>query len=326
MEWTDSSFLEEAETWIRDQVEVLGPIEQPHIQPWSTVFRVPASQGLFWFKASAEQHVFEPDLIELLSRHSPDHVPEVVAVHPAHKWTLTNDAGTMLREQIKSSGSYRPWLTALPGYAQLQITAASQVADMGRLGVPDENLATLPGRITHLLDRPSFLMSGQPGGLDSGDLARMAAAMPEVVRLCDSLAEVGIPETVQHDDLNDGNVFHDGFNYRVMDWGDACVSHPFHSLTVLLRAAAYRLDLEPGGREILEMRDAYLEPYETVTDRASLVAAADIAYRTGTLARAHAWFRYLSERDPSDWGDDVEAIPYGLKKFLEGGPIGSWRD
>ena len=40
-------------------------------------------------------------------------------------------------------------------------------------------------------------------------------------------ADFGIRETVQHDDLHDGQVFLGAGMHQVLDWGDACVSHPF---------------------------------------------------------------------------------------------------
>jgi hypothetical protein len=49
--------------------------------------------------------------------------------------------------------------------------------------------------------------------------------------------------------------------YLFFDWGDSCVSHPFHSLTVALRAIAWKLNLPPGGTELQRLRDAYLEPF-----------------------------------------------------------------
>jgi hypothetical protein len=98
------------------------------------------------------------------------------------------------------------------------------------------------------------------------------------------------------------------------------VSHPFHTLTVTLRAAAWKLGLEPGGSEVQRMRDAYLEPFGPP---ARLAGVADIAYRTGTLARALAWHRYLAAREARD-PEDEEAVAYGVQLFLEGKPIGTW--
>ena len=61
MRWLDHRWLAEAEAWIREQAGVTGPIEQPHVFPWSTVLRVPTDDGLLWFKAtSPEVHGVEP--------------------------------------------------------------------------------------------------------------------------------------------------------------------------------------------------------------------------------------------------------------------------
>ena len=45
-QWTDPDWREDVHTWIHGVLaelgaEVTGPIEQPHIVPWSTVMRVP---------------------------------------------------------------------------------------------------------------------------------------------------------------------------------------------------------------------------------------------------------------------------------------------
>ena len=68
------------------------------------------------------------------------------------------------------------------------------------------------------------------------------------------------------------------------------------------------------------MRDAYLEPFGPP---AELAPIAEIAYRTGTLARAYAWHRYVAARQVPD-PEDLEAVAYGVKRFLEGGPLGAW--
>ena len=85
---------------------------------------------------------------------------------------------------------------------------------------------------------------------------------------------------------------------------------------------AWKLGLTPGGPEVRRLRDAYLEPF--AGDRAELASLADLAYRTGTLARAYAWMTYVAPRPPEERGDDLESVPYGLRKFLEDGPVGDW--
>jgi len=326
MEWTDSGFLDEAEGWIRDQVKVLGPIEQTHVQLWGTVIRVPTRDGPVWFKAAGEAQSFEPLLIEILAEVAPGKVPDLVAIDRERRWMITADAGRSLRGLVTGPADIRLWEEFLPQYASVQISALGRVDDLLAIGVPDERLAGLTDRIREVMSVTEYLMIGLPGGLDDHERVRMESSLDEVARLCDDLAGMGVPDSIQHDDLNDGNVFVDGGAYRTMDWGDACVSHPFHSLTVQLRATAARLDLQPGGAEIIRMRDAYLEPFEVFAPRTALEEAASIAYRTGTLARVHAWHRYISDRRVEDRAEDMEAIPYGIRKFLANEPMGFWRD
>ena len=60
-------------------LELTGEIEQPHVRWWSTVLRVPTTDGDLWFKANAPPHAFEAGLLAILERVQPGHVPEVVA-------------------------------------------------------------------------------------------------------------------------------------------------------------------------------------------------------------------------------------------------------
>lgn len=322
-EWTSPEFLARARAWIAERATVTGEIEQPHDEWWSTVLRVPTSEGTLWFKAvSMPEHAFEVPLTALLARLQPDRVPALVAVDVERGWLLMRDGGTRLRE---AGASVEHWERVLPECAEVQIALAPHRPELLAMGVPNEELATLPLRVEAILERPDALLLDQPEGLTAAERDRALAALPELDAMCRELAGYGIPETIQHDDLHDGNVFVDGDRHRIFDWGDACVSHPFHTLTVALRAAAWKLDLEPGGADVLGLRDAYLEPFAPYGTREKLRAAAELAYRTGTLARAHAWHRYVLSQPPDADPEDAESVPYGVKKFLERGPLGAWR-
>lgn len=131
--------------------------------------------------------------------------------------------------------------------------------------------------------------------------------------------------TIQHDDFNDGNVLVRGGDYVFFDWGDACVSHPFHTLVVTLRATAARLDLQPGGPELIRLRDAYLDAFSSFGSREALVELFDVAYAVGTVGRSLAWYRYVRSVDPSYLSEFADSVSYGLQRFLERGPIGAWR-
>jgi hypothetical protein len=313
MRWTEPVWLAEAEAWIRERASVTGDLDQFHVRWWSTVIRVPTGDEDLYFKAVAPGFEFEPALTALLFELAPDRVTPVVDADLDRAWILMRDAGTRLREVVLTRDDLRHWELALPRYAELQATATPLADKLLALGVPDARLAVLPAQLRGVLAEPVR-------GLAPAEQKRALAALPEFESLCLELAGYGVAETIQHDDLHDGQVFVQDGRYVFFDWGDSCISHPFHSLTVNLRAAAAKLGLEPGGSQVRRLRDAYLEPF------GDLRAAADLAYRTGTVARALAWDRFaragFDHREP----DDDLATAYGLKLFLANGPIGAWRE
>jgi hypothetical protein len=322
--WTRPEWLAEATAWVRERVEVAGEIEQPHVQWWSTVLRVPTADGVVWFKACHPSHGFEPALTLELARLRPERIIEVLAVDLERGWMLTGDAGTRLREQLASADDVARWEEVLAAYAGLQLEAVDHVERLLELGVPHDGLAQLPARFRHVLGDHELLLVDREDGLDAGQHERLVASVPDVERLCAELAAAGIPETIQHDDLHDGNVFVRDGHYLFFDWGDSCVSHPFHSLVVTMRQLVHRLELPPGGPDILRLRDAYLEPFVRFAPRSELVEAAELAHDTGTASRSLSWNRFIRAREPEFRFDDEDAVPYGLKRLLDLGPLGSW--
>jgi hypothetical protein len=327
--WVQAGWLAEATGWIRAElaargVSVIGEIEQPHVRWWSTVMRVPTDEGDLWFKANAPPHVFEARLLAILERVRPGHVPNLVALDADQGWLLMRDGGDRLRELIRSPADLGRWGELLPEYAELQLALAPHVDELLAGNVPDERLAVLPGHVEELLDDREACMVGRENGLTEDEFERLQALVPDFAERCGRLAAYGIPETIQHDDLHDGNVFVRDGRYLIFDWGDSCVSHPFHSLVVTMRALAYRLELPPGGPDVLRLRDAYLEPFRKCGSPDELVEAADLAHYTGTASRSLNWSRFIRVREPEFRIDDEDAVPYGLKRLLDLGPLGSW--
>ena len=278
--WEDPAWIASAHRWIADRLGELGltrtaEIEQPHVRDWSTVMRVPTDAGDVWFKANSEVLAYEAGLVDLLAERRPDVVPPLLARDEVSGWMLMSDAGTKLRDVEPEEPWLDAWHTALPRYAALQVAMTEDVAALLALGVPDLRLETLPERYEQLLDE-----------VDAE--RRFRDALPHVVDLRDRLAAYGIGETVQHDDLHDGQIFvRDGSPPQVLDWGDACVSHPFFTLSVSLEGILQwgLYDVEDAV-DVTPFRDDYLAPFATAYPDVDLVAAVDPALRLGWVCRA----------------------------------------
>ncbi len=328
--WRAPAWRDEALRWIDGELERLGlkrtaDVEQPHAFWWSTAMRVPTGDGPLWFKATQPDGAFEARLTPLLASLWPDRTVELLATDPERGWTLARDAGTKLRE-LRDGRVVEHWERLLPRYAEMQIGLAGRLDELAALGVPELRLQHVPRELEELLEEPELLMRGASGGVDDVQRHRLREALPAFAHLCHLLGESGIPETIQHDDLNDGNAILRGSQHVVFDWGDACISHPFHSLVVALRSLAYRNGWSPGGPEVTRLLDAYLEPWSRHGSRDHLLAVADMARRTGTIQRSLAWRRGVKAMPPAVRAEYVESVPYGLRLYLQDGPWGTWDD
>jgi hypothetical protein len=320
--WAQPGWFKRASAWVeagleRHGIVVSGPIEQPHSRPWSTVLRVPTCDGHVFFKAVSPVDPHEPALLGALARWRPDLVPQLLSVDTERGWVLMRDAGQRLREIVRPGRDMRPWLPLLARYAELQIELAQRIPDLLALGVPDRRLPVLPTLYEPLLADVEVLRIEQTSGLTRGQYERLLALSPRVAELCGRLAEYRIPETLNHGDLNEGNVFVGGKSPIFIDWGDGCVSHPFYSLRTVLVSAEISLGLEENSPELHPLRDAYLEPWTRYEEREDLLGALDLTGRLASINGALTWHRLVSRLEGTKREEYAEPVPALLKEFLD---------
>ena len=289
--WTTPAWLAEAHGWIERELARLGlglsgPVEQPHVRPWSTVLRAPTPSGPVWLKANMPALAHEAAVLQVLARRRPDAVPRLLAVDRERGWMLQADGGVRLRELLAGDPDPARWEQLLHLYAGLQIDAADDLEELLRARAPDRRLAVLPAQYEAL--------PGRVDALTGDERDRLRALAPHVAGLAAELEALGLPETIQHDDLHTGNAFVRDGGYVVFDWGDACVSHPFFTLHVTLRVLARERGVEEGAAELDRFRDAYLEPWTRFRPHAELLPALEPADLLAGICRALTWHRILS--------------------------------
>ena len=315
--WLDPQWRDGALDWVRARLDeqgrsVLGEVEQPHVYPWSTVLRVPTAEGPVWFKASARGTAYEVPLLTALGSWCPKRVLVSLAADADRGWLLLPDGGTTLRVAQGGQTDVAHWEKVLVEYAELQRLLAARAEEMVALGVPDLRPAALPGHLADLLADEPALMVDEPDGITSADLARLRSEQDRFAQSCGELAATGVPSSVQHDDLHDANIFlpYDGSGpYRVFDWGDASVAHPFTTLLVTLRVVAHFGKLPNGAPELFRLRDAYIEAWTGEHDRSTLLEACRLALLTGPLGRALSYRRSLLDATPSARARHGDGVP-----------------
>jgi hypothetical protein len=275
--WRDPDWLAGAVDWIDVQLtdagrRRTGEPDQVHVRPWSTAMRVPTDSGTIWFKATIPELRHEALATLLLSRRVPERVPPLIADDPDRGWMLMEDAGRRLREVIAEERDLSRWGDVLDGAADIARAMEPDVDELLAAGVPDFRLAVLP-------DRYAALVAAD--GIEQ----RFRDALPRVREMADELAAYDVTETLQHDDLHDGQVFVRDDRQLILDWGDAVVSHPFFTLSVTLEGVvAWGLDDVEGSVDIDPLIDRYLARYDP--GRPELRDAIPVALRLGWACRA----------------------------------------
>jgi Phosphotransferase enzyme family len=185
---------------------------------------------------------------------------------------LMEDGGRRLREVIPEERDLSRWFDVLDGVADIARAMEPSVEELLAAGVPDMRLEVLPDRYAELV-----------GSIQVEQ--RFRDAVPRVRDLAAELASYGVTETLQHDDLHDGQVFVVGDHQHILDWGDCCISHPFFTLSVTLEGGVeWGLDDVEHAVDLTPYVERFLRRYDP--ERPDLVNAIPAALRLGWVCRA----------------------------------------
>jgi len=296
--WEEAGWLEAVTAWIHARLaergwRADGPLEVVHRRAWSAFARVPTSGGLVYFKGAAPSVRFEAALAEALARWRPDCMLPILAVDAERGWLLSPDAGVTLRSLSASPEYFTHWHALLPLYVGVQREFAPRLPELLALGTPDRRLAQLPRLYAELLADTDSLHVGKSPGLSADEHRGLLALQARVAQLCGQLAAYGLPETLTHEEVHDGNVLVGAGRYVFADWSDSSVAHPFFTLLVTLRSVAYRLGLAEDDPALTRLRDIYLDGWADYGTAEQLLAALGIAYRLAMVNRALSYWRIL---------------------------------
>jgi hypothetical protein len=319
--WADPGWRAGAHAWINAQLDGLGltltgAIEQPHVRAWSTVMRVPTDEGLVWFKANGSDQAYEAGVVRVLANRCPEQVPELLAVDEERSWIMLADGGTRLRELLNGDPGLDRWEQILPLQAELQIAVAPARDELLAAGAPHRSLEALMEGLDRLLADSSALQPDVDEALTRDEIERLERQVPRLAELCARVGALELPESINHGDLHDGQMFVRDGRYLFFDWGDASVTHPFFVTVVALRGLAYKLDVRQLDGRLDRLRDAYLEPWTAFHRRAQLLDVYDDAYRLGTLSRLLDWSDLVAA-SPAMQLEYADAVPTNVRLLLE---------
>lgn len=319
--WDMPGWQEDVTTWIAGRLaekglRATGPVEIVHQRPWSAFVRQPTDQGLVHFKAPAPMYAHEVPLTETMLHLRPDLTLPLLGSDAQRGWMLSADAGVTFRALGQTTEQLQHWEVLLPLYAELQIQLAPHVTTLLSHGVPDRRLAAFPVLYGALLDDEAHLMIGQELGLTAEQHHQLRELEQRLTEECAQLEELGLPDTLVHEEIHENNVLFGERGYTLTDWSDSSIGHPFFTMIVTVRSIAHWLKLDEFGPELARVRDAYLEPWTGFASRERLNAGLEVALRLGMVNRSLSWHHCVAALAPELGAEYADNVPGWLQDYL----------
>jgi hypothetical protein len=307
--WTSPEFRAELVDWVTTAVgepQVLEPVRD---RSWSTVWRVEVAAGTFYAKQNTPLQAHEARLLTLLGDLAPAYVVPVEAADPGRDLLLTPDQGPVLGEHLEGVGEghlLEGVRRVLGAAARLQREVAPQAGRLGDAGLVRLGPSDALPYVQQRLDELASLPVGDPRGFEPGRAEALEAALPSIAAAVDQVAALGLPLTLNHNDLHTFNVFDVEGGLRFFDFGDAVLSEPLGVLMVPLGGIARHLETTSDDPRVLGVADSALEVWSDLAPMSELRAALPAALRLARLARCESWLRCypgMNDAELTEWGD-----------------------
>ncbi|MBW5481284.1 aminoglycoside phosphotransferase family protein [Streptomyces bambusae] len=309
--WTRAGWYAEAAAWADDRLRgcgrpAAGVPEQPFLRAWSFQLRIPVQGGgAVYFKASPPVFGHEAEVTRLLSDRFPANIPRVLAVDAERHWMLTDDFGGVQRTDSVGE-AVEGCATMVPVLARIQREVIGDLPALRAAGCPDHRTLRLPELFAELLANTSSL------GIKEN--RRLAEILPRFRGLCAELADLGVPDSLVHQDIWRGNhTFRNG-TPLLFDWAESVIGHPFISLDVALRDLR---SAAPGDdAAVRRVTDAYLRGWSRHARAGQLRRAARLAATAGIVSRALLWRSALHGLEPERARPYAGTVEAQLRELL----------
>ena len=260
--------------WVEQQLRPLGlrldgNFRQLQATASFALIRFGTNRGAVWFKAVGVPNLREFSITRSLTAAFPQYLPELLAAKTDWNAWLTSEAPG---QGLFESSDPATWCRAAEVLAELQIASLQHTPELLAADAHDVR----PEKLLSAVD-PFFLVMEETmqaqtrttvPKLSKQEIRTVGERVTEALL---ELEEAGIPEALNHLDLNPCNVVVSTSSCTFLDWAEAAVGNPFFSLEYLRQQF---LQVFPGPVE---------------------------AERDFTHAYANRWKPILGEKITGDW-------------------------
>ena len=289
--WRTPEFEAELGEWCAGRLGREVRLENVKVRGWSAVWRVHAGGEVWYAKENCPGQRFEAALVEVLAKHSSRVVPPT-AVDLERGYLLTPDQGPVFGDTV--GDDLEPWCAVAREGAMLQRELADHSDEMEAVGLRRLGAAEAPSYVATRVAQYESLPPSDSRHLSEADATKLRGLIPQVRAWAEETAALGLPVTLNHNDLHGNNVFAVDGGLRFFDFGDALLTEPLSVLLVTLRVLQARLECAPDDPRVTRVADEALEVWSDLTPLPHLRQGLAASLQLGKLARSESWLRCLS--------------------------------
>ena len=278
-------------------LELTGPLRQYNAGPAFNLIRFETTGPAVWFKAVGEPNLREFPITMKLAELFPRFMPEVLATRPEWNGWLSREVDG---KNLGKAEDLALWEQTAGDLARLQIQSIPESESIVQLGAHDLRFDALLSAIEPFFDVVGRLMDEQPKTppaiLSRAELSLLRVLVDDALTL---LADLRIPNTLGHLDLNPGNILVSAHGCVFLDWTEAYVGFPLFSFEYLLEH--FRRQSEIGADHRSRIFDAYTTPCRQALSNDRMIDALTLAPLAAVFAYAvgmNAWKEEAKLRDP----------------------------
>ena len=247
---------------------------------WSGFRQGPASSSeRFYFKASPTFFSNEATVTAAVADRFPEISPRLVAVDRTRGWMLMEDLGDLT---LGAADSADLWREAMRALARVQIEYANDPDTLESWGLERRRTSAISGTLRQWVQNSRELGLHYASQRAQSALGRLEPHLDLADQLYRKVESAGLPQTLDHGDLDAGNMFVREGTPVIMDWSDASISNPLFAPALI-----------PQVARDSSLADAFLAEWSEFVAMDRLQEAYEAAGPIAALERAFHYHRNI---------------------------------